>query len=95
MQHFAERTIDQEFCTWNQLVLPDFLFAQFCQYCDSQTESKKWTAKIFQMSISKYLSLKANSRDRSNNVNVRYYDLGDSADKFIENLKEKKLYSHF
>ena len=63
-------------------------FAQFCQYCDAQNESKKWTAKSFQMSISKYLSLKANSRDRSNNGNVRYYDLGDSADKFIENLNE-------
>ena len=86
MQHFAERFIDQEFCTWQQLVLPDFLFAQFCQYCDAQNESKKWTAKSFQMSISKYLLLKANTRDQLGKANARYYDVGDVAHALLDKL---------
>ena len=59
MQLFAERTLDSSYYNWEQLILPDYLFSQFCQSCDPQRETKKWTAKSFQMSITKYLGIKA------------------------------------
>ena len=98
MQHFAERTMtESEFqCyQWKPIVRPDDLFVHFCRYCDEQCEPKKWTAKSFQMSISKYLGLKADVRDRSNNGDKMLYNLGNSAEEFIERLRENKLYSRF
>ena len=60
MQHFAESRFENTpFNQWEQRVLPDYLFSQFCQYCDAQRETKKWTSKSFQMSITKYLGIKA------------------------------------
>ena len=95
MQLFAERTLDSSYYNWEQLILPDYLFSQFCQYCDTQRETKKWTAKSFQKSITKYLGIKADKRDRSNHSNARFYCFGDSAEEFINVLKSKKLYSNF
>ena len=96
MQHFAESRLDNTpFNQWEQRVLPDYLFSQFCQYIDAQRETKKWTSKSFQMSITKYLGIKADIRDRSNNTNARFYCFGNSAEEFIEVLKSKRLYSNF
>ena len=96
MQHFAESRFENTpFNQWEQRVLPDYLFSQFCQYCDAQRENKKWTSKSFQMSITKYLGFKADIRDRSNNTNARFYCFGNSAEEFIEFLKSKRLYSNF
>ena len=98
LQHYAESTMtNYEFQSymWTQFIKPDDLFANFCLFCDEQREQKKWTCKAFQMSIAKYLGLKADTRSRSNNGNVRYYNLGPSAEEFIENLKANKLYCTF
>ena len=95
MQHFAKRTIGQEFFTGQNIVVPDFLFEQLCQYFDTQNEPKKWTAKSFQMSISKYLGIKANVRDRSNHGDKMLCNLGESAEEFVAKMKENKLYSRF
>ena len=36
LQNLAERSINEEFCTWQQLILPDTLFQLFCRCCDRQ-----------------------------------------------------------
>ena len=94
MQHYAEES-QGEFGTWRTIIRPDELFMQFCQYCDQQREVKKWTSKAFQMSLTKYLGLRANVRDRSNYGDRMAYDLGPSAEAFIARLRENKLYSRF
>ena len=47
------------------------------------------------MSISKYLGIKADVRDRSNNGDKMLYNLGNSAEEFIARLRKNKLYSSF
>ena len=61
----------------------------------TQQEQKKWSAKFFQMSIAKHLGLKTDSHDRTNNVHIRFYDLGENAEQYFQGLKDKKLYSSF
>ena len=98
LQHYEESTMtNSEFQSymWTQFIKPGELFHNFCQYCDEKREVKKWTSKAFQMSISKYLGLKADVRDRSNNGDKMLYNLGNSAEEFIERLRENKLYSRF
>ena len=90
LQHYAESTMtNYEFQSymWTQFIKPDELFQNFCQYCDEKREVKKWTSKAFQMFISKYLGLKADVRDRSNNGDKMLYNLGNSAEEFIERLR--------
>ena len=94
MQHYAENALT-EFNMWRPLVRPDELFYQFCRYCDEQREMKKWSSKAFQMSLTKFLGLRANVRDRSNYGDKMAYDLGPSAEEFVARLRENKLYSRF
>ena len=70
-------------------------FEQFEAYYNMQRESKKWDASQFQMAIAKYLGSKAVSHDRTNNGNVRFYDLGKNLQQFIQGLNKKKLFSSF
>ena len=95
LQHCAETTVtDSEFQInlWIQFIRPDELFLNFCQYCDEQPEVKKWTSKAFQVSILKYLGLRADMRDCSNNGDKLLYN---SAEEFIARLRVNKLYSRF
>ena len=98
MQYYAESAIftsQFQYSMWRPIVRPDELFLQFCQYCDQQREVKKWTAKAFQMSITKYLGFRADVRDQSNHGDRSAYNLGPSAEEFIARLRDKKLYSRF
>ena len=61
----------------------------FEAYCNMQREQKKWSAKQFQMSIAKHLGLKANSRDRTNNGDIHFYDLGEDPGQCIHSSLSK------
>ena len=98
MQHYAESALTtSQFVSsmWRPIVRPDELFLQFCQYCDEQREVKKRTSKAFQMCITKYLRIRADVRDQSNHGDRMAYNLGHSAEEFIDRLKANKLYSRF
>ena len=98
MQHYAESTMNDsqfQYNLWKQFMRPDKLFQIFCRYCDEQREVKKWTSKAFQMSIAKYLGIRADVRDCSNNGDKIMYNLGNSAEEFIARLRKNKLYSSF
>ena len=98
MQHYAESTMNGsqfQYNLWKQFIRPDKLFQIFFHDCDKQREVEKWTSKAFPISISKYLGIKADVRDRSNNSDNMLYNLGNSAEEFIARLRENKLYSSF
>ena len=95
VQYFVETSIDNDNWISCRHISPDIFFTDFDTYCNMQREQKKWSAKQFQMCITKYLGLKASTRDQTNNGNKRYYDLGECPHKYILFLKDKKLFSSF
>ena len=95
IQNYIETAIDGDNWQGNRCVSPDIFFVLFENFCNQQREQKKWSCKQFQICIAKYLDLKADNRDRTNNGNKCYYDLGESAEQFLQVLIDKKLYSSF
>ena len=86
MQRYAESAIMNsqfEYSMWRPIVGPDELFLHFCR------------SEAFQMCITKYLRIRADIRNQSNNGDKMAYNLGSSAEEFIARLKENKLYSRF
>ena len=49
-----------------------------------------WSAKNFQMSLTKHLELQANNRNQTNIGGKRFYFIGESSEQYILLLKEKK-----